>query len=82
MTESSHAQDPQAEEPAQPITAGQAPLEDAPAKIHPPLEPSALRAVGIEDVVSGQYDAAIDEDQDEIVDYLRAKGAKESDKHH
>ncbi len=27
-------------------------------------------------------DAAIDEGQDEIVDYLRAKGARESDKHH
>ena len=27
-------------------------------------------------------DMAIDEDQDEIIDYLRAKGARESDKHH
>jgi hypothetical protein len=27
-------------------------------------------------------DIAIDEGQDEIVDYLRAKGARASDKHH
>ena len=63
MTESSHPQDPNADSASLPSMSDSAHNAVAPpTSAETPSGPGGLRAIGIEDVVSGQYDADIEVD--------------------